>query len=320
MTAGAVGVALIGTAGHQLTPSEVEEAGGRVLVAEDTTGSDIAEVVRLAREAAEVPGVELVSVCLEPRGAQVEAALAALAAGRHVLIERPAAATLDDVERLAAAAERSAGRLWERATTGFDELYGRAARIVAAGILGDVVLVTTHRSYPWAQWRSADETVSGGLVLQSATYGLDVARLVVGRPLRSLRVTDTTRGEPRNSALRMAAVLTAEFDDGAVASIVADYLNPAGGVWGRDEVRVLGTGGRLSIDGAARELTWIDADGEHREIVQDAAPALAAAVIRAVRDSTDTDPTAASTLESTRWALRGLRDARRSFLDGQWPA
>ncbi len=319
MTIRAVGVALIGTAGHQLTAAEVEAGGGRVVVAEPVVGLTVDEVARLARRAAEAPDVDLVSVCVEPRAAQLEAAVAALAADRQVLIERPAATTLEQADRLADAERGSAGRLWERATTAFDELYRRAGRIVAAGILGEVVLVTTHRSYPWAEWRNADEAVSGGLVLQSATYGLDVVRLMTGQSIQAVSVTDTTRGEPHGSALRMAAVLTVELDGGAVASVVADYLNPSGGVWGRDEVRVLGTHGRLALDAAARELTWVDADGEHRELVDAAEPALAAAVLSAVRDGGDTEPRAATTLESTRWALRGLAE-RRSFIDGRWPA
>lgn len=315
----AVGVALIGVGGHQLSADVVVGAGGAVVETVDVDGMDADAVVEAARAAART--AELVSVCVTPRHVQVAAVIAALDAGRHVLIERPSAATVADFQRLTDAAGRGPGRLWERATTPFDEPFRRARELIASGILGDIVLVTTHRSYPWAHWRASDEQVSGGLVLQSAGYGLDVVRFVAGQRVRAVRVTDTAAGEPRGEPLRMAAVLTAELEGGGVASIVVDYLNPAGGPWGRDEVRILGTLGRMGIDAAAGAIEWTDADGEHREMVRASGPGLASEVIAAVREGRDTDPPAAALRESTALLLRAMesRDGpRRSFVGTEW--
>src|SRR5687767_6343787 len=73
-----VGIGLVGSGDHQLTPAEIEENGGRLVSAVGTG----AEVGALLHD----PRVELVSVCLAPRSEQVDAAVAALDAGRHVLI------------------------------------------------------------------------------------------------------------------------------------------------------------------------------------------------------------------------------------------
>lgn len=314
-----VGVALIGVGGHQLTAEEVTAAGAEVVDAVDVAGLDDDDVVAAARELAASSRVELVSVCVAPRRTQVAAAVAALEAGSHVLVERPAAASLHDADRLEDVARRSGRRLWERVTTPFDEPYRRARALIASGRLGEVVLVTTHRSYPWASWRETDERQTGGLVLQSAGYGLDVVRFVAGRGIRSLRVTDTTAGEPRGADLRMAAVLDAELDGGALASIVVDYLNPPGGPWGRDDVRILGTAGRLAVDAVTRTIEWTDADGDHREVVGARDVGLPAEVIAAVREDRDTDPPAAALRGSTSWLLRALGDgSRHSYVRGEW--
>lgn len=316
-----VGVAILGRDGHQLGHAEVVAAGGAVLVEFDGIGTDGRAVAEVAREAALTPGVDLVSVCLTPRADQVRAAVAALQAGRPVLVDRPAAASLADLDLLRMTAGQAGVRIWERVTTPFDAVYRRAATIVAAGRLGEIVLITTHRSYPWADWRDPDESVSGGLLLQSAGYGLDVVREIAGQRIARLRATDTTLGEPKGRALRMAAVLTAELDGGGVASIVADYLNPAGGPWGRDEVRIVGTLGRLALDAVAGILTWTDADGDRTETVAGARSTFVAELIAAVRDGRETDPPSGALLESTEWALRardGLDAERRSFTDRGW--
>lgn len=321
ITARTVGVAIVGRDGHQVARTDVVAAGGEVLVEIDGMGIDGRAVAEVAREAAMTPGIDLVSVSLAPRARQVSAAVAALQAGRPVLIERPAASSLADLDDLRMAAERGGVRIWERVTTPFDELYRRAGRIIATGRLGEIVLITTHRSYPWAPWREPDERVSGGLLLQSAGYGLDVVRLIAGQRIARVRATDTTLGEPQGRAMRMAAVLTAELEGGGLASIVVDYLSPAAGPWGRDEVRILGTAGRLSLDAVAGTLTWTDANGDQTETVGASSSTFVTEVIAAVRDGRETDPPSGALLESTEWALRareGLDAERRSYIDHGW--
>ncbi len=309
-----VGVGLVGTGGHQLTTSDVTDAGGVVLgVVEADSPSIPAEVEALAHTA----DLRLVSVCLAPRSLQVAAAIVALEVGRDVLIERPAATSLHDLERLRRAALLGGGTLWERATIPFEQPYRRARELVDAGALGRVVLVTAHKSYPWADWRDPNEAVQGGLVLQAATYGLDGVVHVAGQRIVGLRLVDTTAGEPRGSDLRMAAVLSVALESGAVASVVADYLNP-GGTWSRDQLLVVGTAGRLSVDATAGTIEITDAHGTRTE-TPPPAPGLATALITALAEGSPTSPPAESTLLSTEWALRALVNGRRSFTKGTWP-
>jgi predicted dehydrogenase len=86
------------------------------------------------------PDVDLVDICA-PGAGHAPIALAALAAGKHVLCEKPLANTLAEAEEMVAAADRARDN-GVRAMTGFN--YRRvpalalAGRLVAEGRLGPV--------------------------------------------------------------------------------------------------------------------------------------------------------------------------------------
>lgn len=319
-----VGIALVGGGGHQLTPAEIEAQGARLVGAVDATADGVPahdDLASLLRD----PEVELVSVCQEPRSRQVDSAVAALDAGRHVLIERPAATSVEDLDRLEEAARRSGRILCERATTPFEQPFRLARELVADGTVGQVVQVLVHKSYPYADWRAQDEAVQGGLLLQTAVYGLDCVQHVAGGEIESLQVVDTTLGNPAGGALRMAANLVATLRGGGVASVAVSFLNPAeSGAWTRDELLVLGTEGRLRTDSQSRTVEVVRAGGTAGgTVVHEAQPAapLLAELLAAVEDGRRMSVPAVDLMSSTRWALRAMRPGaatRTSWLEGRW--
>jgi predicted dehydrogenase len=264
-----------------------------------------------------------VSVCLTPRTEQVDAAVASLDAGRHVLIERPAATSSADLARLRDAMHRSGRLLCERATTAFDQPYRRARELVAEGLVGTVVLVVAHKSYPWADWREQDESIQGGLVLQSAGYGLDFVQHVAGEAVASVQVVDTTLGNPARGALRMAATLVVTLQNGGIATVVVDYLNPPeSGVWGRDHLVVLGTQGRLGVDAAAGTVEVVRPGGAQLYECPPAPPLLAE-LVAAITEDRPTEPSPEALMSSTALLLEALERrsgpaGRISFERGGW--
>jgi predicted dehydrogenase len=316
-----VGVGLVGAGGHQLTPAEahgarlVGTAGGSETAGVPTHVS----VASLVRD----PAVQLVSVCQEPRHRQVDSAIQALAAGRHVLLERPAATSLADLDRLQEAAHRSGRILCERVTTPFDQPFRLARELVAAGAVGRVVQVLMHKSYPYASWRAQDELVQGGLVLQAAVYGLDCVQHVAGSVIESLHVIDTTLGNPGTGALRMAANLVATLRGGGIATVAASYLNPAdSGAWGRDELLVLGTAGRLRTGSERLDVEVVRAG---RTTVHEAGRgrSLFAELLLAIGERREMTIAPEDLLRSTRWAVRALQSedplaTRVSWVEGRW--
>lgn len=138
---------------------------------------------RIAVELAEVlsdPQVDLVHLCT-PHHLHAEQAVAALAAGKHVLCEKPLAIAPADLRRMVAAVPD--GRV---AACGFQHRFHPVARrlhqVMAQGDLGrvrriEVVMACTRDAayYATDPWRGKWATEGGGLMINQAIHTLDLA-------------------------------------------------------------------------------------------------------------------------------------------------
>jgi myo-inositol 2-dehydrogenase/D-chiro-inositol 1-dehydrogenase/scyllo-inositol 2-dehydrogenase (NAD+) len=126
-------------------------------------------------------GVDAV-VIASPTFTHAEVAVAALAAGKHVLCEKPLASTLAEADRIAAAERDSPATLLMGFMRRFDAGFLRVAQRIADGDIGEPLLVkSTGRGPglppPWA-WDSAR---SGGLVAEVNSHDLDTVRWLSGQ-------------------------------------------------------------------------------------------------------------------------------------------
>ena len=129
--------------------------------------------------ALEVPGVDAVDVCL-PTPLHRLVAERALAAGKHVLVEKPIALSLEDADAIAAAAD---GRVLMvgHVLRYFPEI-AELRRVVASGELGrPLAAAATRLSAPpdWNDWM-LDEGRSGGTLVDLAIHDFDVIADVLG--------------------------------------------------------------------------------------------------------------------------------------------
>ncbi len=120
-----------------------------------------------------------------------DAACRALAAGAHVLVEKPAGRTVDEVERIAAARDVS-GRLVK---VGFNHRFhpglARAIGEVRAGLHGEPMYMRArygHGGRPGydGEWRAVPEVSGGGELLDQGMHLLDLSHWLFGPlPLHS---------------------------------------------------------------------------------------------------------------------------------------
>lgn len=199
--------------------------------------------------------VDLVALCSPRRADQASDAIACLRAGKHVYAEKPAALTESDLDAILAAATASGCRFHEMADSAFAQPWFAMREVVKAGTIGTVVQVATQKSYPYHPRRPQDETIDGGLICQCGIHAVRFIEHVAGVQVTEVDALETNFGDPsRGDGPRTAALLMARLENGGLASVTANYLNPPGfGSWGNEMVRIFGTKGMVeAVDGGAR--------------------------------------------------------------------
>lgn len=105
----------------------------------------------------------------------------ALAAGKHVVVEKPMATTLVEADAILDAADRSKGKLFVRHNRRFDPAFVAAAEAVRSGKLGVVHLVRVrhHEYVRRSDWQTLRE-FGGGQLLNWGPHLIDWALQLVG--------------------------------------------------------------------------------------------------------------------------------------------
>ncbi|MBM4042665.1 MAG: Gfo/Idh/MocA family oxidoreductase [Planctomycetes bacterium] len=220
--------------------------------------------------------VELVSLCSPRRRDQAAEAIRCMEAGKHVYAEKPCAMAEEDLDAIIAAAGRTGRRFHEMAGTAFEQPYLAIREIVAAGTIGTVVQVFAQKSYPYHDRRPQDEDIDGGIIGQASIHALRFVEHVAGQRIADIQAVETTLGNPvAGGGLRMATSLMMTLENGGVASVVANYLNPKGfGRWGNEHLRIFGTRGFVEATDSGtrtrllvgdRDLGPIDTSAPSRE-------------------------------------------------------
>ncbi|HWK80101.1 MAG TPA: Gfo/Idh/MocA family oxidoreductase, partial [Thermomicrobiales bacterium] len=190
--------------------------------------------------------IDAVTVCTE-EGAHVAPALAALAAGKHVLVEKPLAATGADARSIAEAARRAPGILMPGHIVRFEARYAHLHERVTRGDLGMLAALHASRNRP----RETQGTYARSHpALVTAIHDLDIMLWLMGTMPE--RVQAWHRLEPgEDGVYGIWGVL--HFPGGAIATVEATWMMPSGtGLANGDTFSVVGTRGTAAIDmGAA---------------------------------------------------------------------
>lgn len=129
-------------------------------------------------------------------GSLAPIATAALAAGKHVLVEKPAGMTVDEVAGVAAAA-RQAGKVCK---VGFNHRFHpgiwKAKEIVDSGALGPMMFVRGRYGHGGRlgmekEWRAQAELSGGGELIDQGSHLIDLSRWFLGELELAFAATPT---------------------------------------------------------------------------------------------------------------------------------
>ena len=173
--AGLSGARLVGVCGRSSGP----------LVAFASVQGPVFATTRL-EELVTHPEVQIVCVTT-PSGAHLEPALAAAAAGKHVVVEKPLEITRARATVLIEACEKKGVRLVPIFQARFGEHARRVKAAIERGRLGRLVLASVqvkwHRpaSY-YSGWKGTLSLDGGGALINQAIHGLDLLQWFAGLP------------------------------------------------------------------------------------------------------------------------------------------
>ncbi|MFI9598019.1 Gfo/Idh/MocA family protein [Nonomuraea sp. NPDC052265] len=231
---GPMGVAVVGygNAGrqHARALAGTPEAYVAAVVDADpraaASARDAGLAVRGLEEALADDRVRAVAVCLPP-GARAETAERAVAAGRHLLLEKPPARSADELDRLlarTAAGDVLAGVMFQHRFA-LPEPLRRPRPERFAGAVATLTVSRTRPDahYRQAGWRSDPRDALGGVTAHLGVHYLDLACQLLGAPVS---VTPLARDDaaPGIDAQLCGHVL---FASGARLSVAITSRSPA---------------------------------------------------------------------------------------------
>ena len=130
-------------------------------------------------------GVDLVDICL-PTFLHADCIKKALAAGKHVLCEKPMALTYAECQDVLRAAAGAKGKLMIAQCVRFFPAYEYLSETVESGRFGRLLQLSLWRgsalpSWSWQGWL-LDQKKSGGFILDMHVHDVDFVHYLLGRP------------------------------------------------------------------------------------------------------------------------------------------
>ena len=122
-------------------------------------------------------------VVTTPDDTHEEIAIAAAAAGKHILLQKPMAPTADECRRVIAAARAAGVCLQVSFMHRYFEEVIRARELLAEGAIGRVFSIRMRNATPgpdWNAWFYSKARVGGGVVMQLGVHGIDLLRHLFG--------------------------------------------------------------------------------------------------------------------------------------------
>lgn len=169
------------------------------------------------------PRIDVVVIAVPPKWHR-ELALAAIAAGKHVLVEKPAFLDAEDYEKVREARDDRGVSVLVGENDHYKPLAVTLRRLLAEGIIGELVMAsfTTVADKPKAaaDWRNDEKLAGGDAFFEEGVHWLHLAGSLGPRIVRISghrpSVAATSTGPDRRGRSQLVAF---DYDNGAVGAL-----------------------------------------------------------------------------------------------------
>jgi predicted dehydrogenase len=173
------------------------------------------------------PDVDAVFI-VSANSVHAEETIKAARAGKHVLVEKPIAATIKEAERMIMECDLHHVKLMVGHMVRLSPLVKRAREIVRSGELGNVVYARADFAYDGRMstrsWLYDPKISGGGPFYDVGVHCLDTLRFVLDDEVESF--TSEVHPLPTRSRTEDTGALLLRFRKGAIASIFCSYVMP----------------------------------------------------------------------------------------------
>ncbi len=193
-------------------------------------------------------------IVANPTSLHLDVAIPAAQAGCHILLEKPVSHSLERLDVLQKAAEKSGTKILVGFQFRYHPTLNKARELIQQGALGKILTVHAHWGeylpnwHPWEDYRQsyAARADLGGGVIVTLTHPLDYLRFLLG-DVESLW-SFNGHLSPLEIDVEDVAEIGLKFSNGAVGGVHINYFQ-------RPPVH------RLEIVGTSGTLSWNNSDG-----------------------------------------------------------
>ncbi|MCS7191466.1 MAG: Gfo/Idh/MocA family oxidoreductase [Armatimonadetes bacterium] len=169
--------------------------------------------------------IDAVDICL-PHHLHAEVTIAAARSGKHVLVEKPIANTLEEADAMIEAAKRAGVILMVAHNERYMPVYRKAKELVEQGFLGRIFLARADHnqfvriSQNYWLWRK--ETAGGGVLIGSGIHRVDILRWLIGEIVKVWH-RQVILPECFSNEVEAASVTIFEFANGAIGELTCNW-------------------------------------------------------------------------------------------------
>src|SRR5918993_546473 len=192
-------------------------------------------------------GCEVVDICL-PNFLHATATLKAAAAGKHIIIEKPLAVTLEEADEMISACKKAGVKLMYAEELCFAPKYERVRQLVKEGAIGEVFMLkqSEKHSGPHSDWFYDVQLSGGGVLMDMGCHAIAWFRWMLNNPpIKSVYASMSTVLHRHRTQGEDNSVVIIEFENG-VTAVAENSWAKHGGM--DDKSEVYGTGGVVYAD------------------------------------------------------------------------
>lgn len=201
------------------------------------------------------PEIQALMISATPETTHYPMAKAALAAGKHVLLEKPFAITLDEADELIELAESKGLKFTIGYSQRFNSKQALVKRSLNDGTLGNPVSILVSRHITRSLGAKIASRTKLSPAAMEATHDIDFALWCL-EPRRPVRVySQIAWGARQDQGVPDTQTMIITMDDGVTVTIGAGWSLPPGypnfsATW----IEFIGTDGALLIDASHKEI------------------------------------------------------------------